>query len=165
MIRQPQLAYFLLEVNAVLDTGKYNFSFAEIKEQVQNRTIIQFLREKCEGDIDFTNEDVCITFTKSEDISYGDVLGILKVVVTNDEDAYIESLNKKYDRDDDDLRRTGILIRFNQEGGAKIERNVTRFDKLPKKVDVGGKGFQQRQDEEMNKLKKQSEELKDEIHD
>ena len=56
-------------------------------------------------------------------------------------------------------------FRFNQEGGAKIERNVTRFDKLPKKVDVGGKGFQQRQDEEMNKLKKQSEELKDEIHD
>lgn len=56
-------------------------------------------------------------------------------------------------------------IRFKQEGGAKIERNITRFEKLPEKVGVGVKEFQQRQDEEMNKLKKQSEDLKDEIHD
>lgn len=56
-------------------------------------------------------------------------------------------------------------VKFKQEGGARIERSVTRFDSLPKKVDVGGKGFQQKQEEEMNKLKQQTEDLKDEIHD
>ncbi len=56
-------------------------------------------------------------------------------------------------------------IRFKQEGGFKIERNITRFNKLPKKENVEIRGFQERQDEEMNKLKKQSENLKDEIHD
>ena len=55
-------------------------------------------------------------------------------------------------------------VRFKQEGGSKIESNVTRFEKLPKKVDVEIKGFQQRQDKEMSKLKKQSEGLKNEIH-
>ena len=56
-------------------------------------------------------------------------------------------------------------IRFKQEGGAQIERSVTRFDSLPPKVDVETEKFQQRQEDEMKKLKQQTEDLKDEIHD
>lgn len=56
-------------------------------------------------------------------------------------------------------------IRFKQEGGAQIERSITRFDSLPPKVDVEIEKFQQRQDNEMKKLKRQTEDLKDEIHD
>jgi hypothetical protein len=56
-------------------------------------------------------------------------------------------------------------IRFKQEGGAQIERSVIRFDSLPPKVDVEADKFQQRQDNEMKKLKQQTEDLKNEIHD
>lgn len=55
-------------------------------------------------------------------------------------------------------------VKFKQEGGAKIERSVTRFNDLPQKVVVETEEFQQRQDAEMNQLKQQTEDLKDEIH-
>lgn len=54
MIRQPQLTFFIFQVNMVLDTGKYDFSLAEIKEQIKNKNIISFLSEKCVDDIDLS---------------------------------------------------------------------------------------------------------------
>jgi len=54
MINQSQITFFIFEVNAVLDTGRYNFSFKEIREQVQNKNIISFLKEKCGNDIDLS---------------------------------------------------------------------------------------------------------------
>ena len=56
-------------------------------------------------------------------------------------------------------------VRFKQEGNVKTERSVTRFEKVPDKVEVNKENFQTKQETELNKLKKQSEELKDEIHD
>lgn len=55
-------------------------------------------------------------------------------------------------------------LRHKQEGISSIERNVSKFNKLPDKVIVKDESFEQKQLKQMGLLKLNSEELKDEIH-
>lgn len=55
-------------------------------------------------------------------------------------------------------------VRFKQDGGEKLERNVTRFNNVPEKVIVKEESFEDSQTRELNKLKQESEGLKNEIH-
>jgi hypothetical protein len=48
MIKQTYLTYLIFIINGIIDEGKYKFSFSEIKEQIKNKNIISFLREKVE---------------------------------------------------------------------------------------------------------------------
>lgn len=54
-------------------------------------------------------------------------------------------------------------IKHKQEGGAQIERFAPKQVYLPKRVHVKEKSFEQKQSEQLNDLKKQSGEMKDEI--
>lgn len=56
-------------------------------------------------------------------------------------------------------------FRFKQEGGAVLERSSKVFEEIPEKVVVKEKNFDESQNKEMELLKKQTEGLKDEIHD
>ena len=55
-------------------------------------------------------------------------------------------------------------IKHKQQGGAKLEKGITRFDDIPDKVVVEEKDYSKEQAEVLNKLKKQSEEVEYEIH-
>ena len=54
-------------------------------------------------------------------------------------------------------------IKFKQQGGAKLEKGITRFDDIPDKVVVEEKDYSKEQAEVFDKLKKQSEEIEYEI--
>lgn len=54
-------------------------------------------------------------------------------------------------------------FRFEQPSGELLERNVSRFDDIPEKVDVQRPSFEERQAAEHNQLKDQSKEIQDEI--
>lgn len=56
-------------------------------------------------------------------------------------------------------------VRFTQEGVAKIERGINKFDAVPERVIVNTTSFEARQKAQMVELKSKSEDLKDEIHD
>lgn len=55
-------------------------------------------------------------------------------------------------------------IRLTQEGGARLERNISKFEEIPKKEIVRKDTFETKQKAEMLNLKSYSENLKDEIH-
>lgn len=54
-------------------------------------------------------------------------------------------------------------VRHKQEGGAELERSVSRFSDVPEKVIVEAISFQQKQLNQMKQLKTDSENLKHEI--
>ena len=57
-IRITKLALLAFELNAALDTGKYNnISVQEIKDQIDNGTIFDFLENNLHGDIDLSLHD------------------------------------------------------------------------------------------------------------
>ena len=55
-------------------------------------------------------------------------------------------------------------IKHKQQGGAKLEKGITRFDDIPDKVVVEEKDYNKEQAEVLDKLKKQSEEVEYGIH-
>ena len=55
-------------------------------------------------------------------------------------------------------------IKHKQQGGAKLEKGITRFDDIPDKGVVDEKDYNKEQAEVLDKLKKQSEEVEYEIH-
>ena len=55
-------------------------------------------------------------------------------------------------------------IKHKQQGGAKLEKGITRFDDIPEKVVVEEKDYNKEQAEVLDKLKKQSGVVEYEIH-
>lgn len=55
-------------------------------------------------------------------------------------------------------------ITFKQEGMSKVERAKAREFKIPERVNVKTKSFEQKQSEELNNLKQQSKGLINETH-
>lgn len=51
-------------------------------------------------------------------------------------------------------------VRFKQENVSSLERGKNKFDKVPERVVVYKKSFEEKQREEMNTLKRESEESK-----
>lgn len=56
-------------------------------------------------------------------------------------------------------------FRFDQPGGASLERSVNRFDEIPDKVVVEKPAFSDKQEQEFNKLKSETENIREEITD
>lgn len=55
-------------------------------------------------------------------------------------------------------------IKNKQQGGAKLEKGVSRFADIPEKVVVEEKDYSEERAKVLNKLKKQSEEIEYEIY-
>lgn len=55
-------------------------------------------------------------------------------------------------------------VKFKQEGMAKIERSNPKTFEIKERTYINAKGFEQKQIEELNKLKNQSKGLNNEIH-
>jgi hypothetical protein len=50
------LSLFIMEINAVLDTGRYDsITLDEIKEHIRDGSIIRFMRDRTRGDGDFSS--------------------------------------------------------------------------------------------------------------
>ncbi len=49
------VTYFILNINAAIDTGKYqDISVAEVEDHIDGGDLISYLRERLEGDLDLT---------------------------------------------------------------------------------------------------------------
>lgn len=55
-------------------------------------------------------------------------------------------------------------VRFKQVGGESLERSTHKFNNIPEKVEFKKESFNESQDRELEALKQQSEDNKDEVH-
>ena len=55
-------------------------------------------------------------------------------------------------------------LRHKQEGAGGLERSINRFESVPNKIVVERPVFEDRQKQQFNSLKNDSENMKDEIH-
>jgi hypothetical protein len=55
-------------------------------------------------------------------------------------------------------------VRFKQEGSAALERSISRFDEVPEKVEVKTENYNDFHKNQLETLKSESEERKDEVH-
>ena len=54
-IKLTHLSYVLLEINAVIDTGKYDYiSIEDIHREIENGTVLRYIAKKAAGDIDLS---------------------------------------------------------------------------------------------------------------
>ena len=54
-------------------------------------------------------------------------------------------------------------VKFEEEGGARLERSVSRFEDIPERVVVDQESYSDRQTKEHDKLKSESKEIENEI--
>jgi len=55
-------------------------------------------------------------------------------------------------------------VRFEQKGGEQLEISISRFNNIPEKVELKKESFKESQARELEALKQQSEDRKNEIH-
>ncbi len=54
-MRLSQLSYFVFEVNAALDTGKYDhLTIADVQQRIENKEVVPWLRSTMGDDIDLS---------------------------------------------------------------------------------------------------------------
>ncbi len=54
-VKLTALTYLILEINMLIDTGKYmDISIAEIEKEIEKGTVLEFIAKRGEGDIDLS---------------------------------------------------------------------------------------------------------------
>lgn len=54
-MRLNQLTYFIMEVNAAIDTGKYlDIGIEDVERQIESHNLIPWLKNRCGADVDFS---------------------------------------------------------------------------------------------------------------